>query len=721
MSDSIFSELKRRNVYKVGFAYLVLAWVVVQVTQAAVPAFNMPDWMNTVVFFLGVIGFPFALFFAWAFEITPDGIKKESEISPEESIAAHTGRKLDFIIIGLLIVGMTYFIYESRFESNSSESVTDLTVEMKGSNKVSKDPKNASIAALSLAVLPFVNMSDDKKQDYFVDGLTEELLNSLARIKGLKVTGRTSSFAYKNKNIDLRAIAKELNVNYLVEGSVRKSGENIRITVQLIDADSGAHLFSDIFNRKLVDIFAVQEEVSQQVASALKLNLLYKDNYYSSALESLDYIAVEQLVKARALAKLYNEYGINQAKAILISLNEQYPDTPEIMGLSVFTAMLEISATANVTLTSEDLIQLAQRTLELQPSNADSLYTLAVIFDDFEQTYHLAAEYYKKGIQQYPSQEQFHIGYFRLMRLQYIPCSEILTYLDSIQLNMLSDELSNQFRFSTLRCLDPQAAERLQQLATTENITKFDSPHASALEAFKQARARYQKNPNQRFLTGLIGYYSALNERGKVKQLLQQVDFNSKGFWAGFSFVGAYFDGYSLPYMSMDRLFDARQNDQYYDLHYQYALVMWDLAKKEEKTSAFRRRILALEPPQWSIEHLRMTTPYLTLLHHMGDRERVNHYTNNLLPKLADYRERHPESYYYYKLFEPHFVLATLAENFSLAQQLLDDTPQDHEYWVYGKTAKYTFADKLNVPVIKEFLQKIKTDTKRVRKELGFE
>ncbi|MFT5520223.1 MAG: hypothetical protein ACI9IA_000813, partial [Enterobacterales bacterium] len=213
MANSFFTELKRRNVFKVGVAYLVLAWVVIQVTDSAVPALNMPEWMNTVVFFLGIIGFPFAIFFAWAFEVTPEGIKKESEIAPEDSITSHTSRKLDFTIIGLLVLVAGYFIYESRFQSQSETLVTEKnSVEVDTSKKVSQ-----AVEGSSIAVLPFVDMSPNRDHDYFSDGISEEILNVLAKIPNLKVTSRSSAFAFKGSKINISEVAKKLGVNNVLE------------------------------------------------------------------------------------------------------------------------------------------------------------------------------------------------------------------------------------------------------------------------------------------------------------------------------------------------------------------------------------------------------------------------------------------------------------------------------------------------------------------------
>jgi TolB-like protein/Tfp pilus assembly protein PilF len=265
--NSFFAELKRRNVFKVGVAYLVLAWLLIQITVTAVPALSMPEWVDTVVFFFCILGFPFALFFAWAFEITPEGIKKESDIPSANSIAFDTGRKLNFVIIGLLLLIAGYFIYESRF---SSEDELNLIRQgpLPEIDSMVTNPEGSSIA-----VLPFVNMSSDKEQEYFSDGISEEILNVLAQLPQLKVTSRSSAFAFKGKEISIREVATKLGVSNILEGSVRKSGNRIRITAQLIEATSDTHLWSETYDRELTDIFIIQDEISTAIVKALKSKL----------------------------------------------------------------------------------------------------------------------------------------------------------------------------------------------------------------------------------------------------------------------------------------------------------------------------------------------------------------------------------------------------------------------------------------------------------------
>jgi TolB-like protein len=275
---SFLGELKRRNVVRVGVVYLIAAWLLAQVADLMLENFHAPDWVIQAILVVLMIGFPIALIFAWAFELTPEGLKREHEVDRSQSITPKTGRKLDFIIIGILAVALGYFIWESRFESTSdvipaSAGIQEPSNEaLDGAEESTTKVDEAS--AKSIAVLPFVNMSSDPEQEYFSDGISEEILNSLAKVKELKVAGRTSSFAFKGENQDLRQVGETLGVEHILEGSVRKSGNKVRITAQLIQVDDGFHLWSESYDRELTDVFEIQDEIATAILEQLKAHLL---------------------------------------------------------------------------------------------------------------------------------------------------------------------------------------------------------------------------------------------------------------------------------------------------------------------------------------------------------------------------------------------------------------------------------------------------------------
>ena len=257
-----FAELKRRNVFRVAIAYVVVAWILLQISDVLFPALALPEWGIRLVAALLILGFPLAIFFAWAFELTPEGLKREHEVVRDQSITHETGRKLDFIVIGVLVIALALFVVDKFVWQPKNDADTAAVGVIAESEKK------------SIAVLPFANMSDDPANEYFSDGISEELLNLLAKVPELRVIGRTSSFQFKNKNEDLRVIGEKLGVAHILEGSVRKSGNTVRVTAQLISTSNGSHLWSDTFDRDLDDVFAVQDEIARSVVNALKVKLL---------------------------------------------------------------------------------------------------------------------------------------------------------------------------------------------------------------------------------------------------------------------------------------------------------------------------------------------------------------------------------------------------------------------------------------------------------------
>ena len=266
-----FNELKRRNVVRVGLAYVVVGWLVFQISEILFPVFGTPDWVFKTLVLLIALGLPFALIFAWAFELTPDGVKKTRDVSVTTSVTASTGRKLNFVIIAALVIALSYFIWERQtIRSPATDDAATVADEVTNAPDEAVAEEVVDLKKRSIAVIPFVNMSSDKEQEWFADGLTEEILNSLARTPDLLVSARTSSFAYKGSGDDVQAIAKALGVEHVLEGSVRRSGERLRVTAQLIRANDGFHLWSETYDRTVDDLIDIQENVAIEIANALE-------------------------------------------------------------------------------------------------------------------------------------------------------------------------------------------------------------------------------------------------------------------------------------------------------------------------------------------------------------------------------------------------------------------------------------------------------------------
>src|SRR5438876_630165 len=248
-----FAELKRRNVYKVAIAYAVVAWLLMQVATQVFPFLEIPNWAIRLVIMLIVIGFPIALVIAWAFELTPEGLKR-TEFADELPTKAPRNRAWIYVVIVAGAISVGFFFFGRYTATSKQRGLTELP-------------------AKSIAVLPFVDLSQAKDQEYFCDGISEEILDALAKVEGLRVVARTSSFSFKGKNADVGEIAQKLNVQNVLEGSLRREGNRVRITAQLINARNGFHIWSDTFERELQGVFAVQDEITRSIVDALKIKL----------------------------------------------------------------------------------------------------------------------------------------------------------------------------------------------------------------------------------------------------------------------------------------------------------------------------------------------------------------------------------------------------------------------------------------------------------------
>ena len=310
---NFFAELKRRNVYKVAVVYAVIGWIVMQIASTVLPTFHTPEWALQTLVVIVALGFPVALVLAWAFELTPEGIKRAEDVAPNESITRRTGRKLTAIIIVIAVLAAGLFVFQR------TKRVAGTAV-----NSPAPSPVPSQTNDKSIAVLPFVNMSSDKENAYFVDGLTEEILSRLAQIKALKVPGRTSSFVFKNQNRDLREIGAALGVAHVLEGSVRKSGDRLRITAQLVRTVDGYNLWSQAYDRKLDDVFAIQEEIARAIAEALSVQLKLGGEGKPER-PTQDMAAYGDYLEARALITQRNADNLRRATTLLEAAVQRDP------------------------------------------------------------------------------------------------------------------------------------------------------------------------------------------------------------------------------------------------------------------------------------------------------------------------------------------------------------------------------------------------------------
>lgn len=401
--------------FRVGIAYAVVSWLIMQVTDTFSPALRLPEWFPSAVAFLLLIGLPLALFFAWAFELTPDGIKRESEVDLNRSIAPQNARKLDRMII-IALVAVVGALLLDRYMGEVSPQIGTAPVSEVATEPLEEASEQEraltpviSDSKTSIAVLPFINMSDDRQNEYFSDGISEELLNVLVRIKELRVPSRTSSFTFKGSEENVVEIGRKLQVDHILEGSVRKAGNRIRVTAQLIDVRTDTHLWSDTYTRELDDIFAVQDEIAKAIVEALKLTLSVGDQQKLADHSTSNIEAYNKFLLGR---HLWHQRSVRSLHAAIEAFNEALELDPEYAEAWAALADLYMVLPEYDFGTAERFIPKAREALEIalaiNPESARALSTSGVIKAQYDFDWDGANADLQKALQLEPGYSSVH-------------------------------------------------------------------------------------------------------------------------------------------------------------------------------------------------------------------------------------------------------------------------------------------------------------------------
>ncbi len=523
---SFFSELKRRNVWRVGLAYVFSSWLLLQVIDVVEPIIGMPGWVAKLILVLLAVGLPLALVFSWAYEMTPEGLKREKDVDRSHSITPQTGRRLDRLIIGVLVVAVGLMAVDQYFldrdvEPAPAESVATIETDAAPAEVTQTE-------APSIAVLPFANMSADESSAYFSDGLADTLLHMLAQIREIRVAARTSSFQFRDQNTDITKIAESLNVGTVLEGSVQKAGNKIRVTAQLIEADTGYHLWSGNYDRSLDDVFAIQDEIANEVVSALKVSLLGEsqeklerhetdsvDAYteYLLAINDVNQYTFESLRRAerRFLSALEADpaYAVAWAR-----LGELYLDM-EQFGVGEFREMNEKARDA------------ASRAMDLDPDSAAAIAVLATVERNYGNL-EMAEQLYERAIAAGPNEATARVGLADILserndRLEAIDLLHEALALDPLsptvhrnlaeQYRVLEDYEKALAHLAKIREIEPESPLAWYSKADVE----FERGNwAQALMDYMRAHELDPDDPE--IATGIAEYYLALGMPGDARQ-----------------------------------------------------------------------------------------------------------------------------------------------------------------------------------------------------------
>jgi TolB-like protein/Tfp pilus assembly protein PilF len=399
--NGIISELRRRNVFRVAIAYVVVTWLLLQVVDILVPMLTLPEWVGRLVLLLLIIGFPIALLFAWAFELTPEGVKLEKNVDRSASITHATGRKLDRTIIGVLVVALAAAIFINVQDDPEPEPATAST-EQVSSDEVPE--VTATSEKPSIAVLPFANRSANQSDEFFVDGMHDDLLTQLAKISGLKVISRTSVLQYRDTQKSMKIIGDELGVKALLEGGVQRAGDRIRINVQLIDSRTDEHLWAETYNRELTadNIFEIQEEISLEIAGALHAALSPDEKKRISGRATDSMAAYEAYLIGRQRLATRNADAVEESIDYFKIAVEQDEDFADAIGSLAEAYLIRVN---NGTLSLEEmLIEVRPLAAKLRVLNQENGITYNALggYAEYQGDIELAEAYYRKAIEVSP-------------------------------------------------------------------------------------------------------------------------------------------------------------------------------------------------------------------------------------------------------------------------------------------------------------------------------
>jgi adenylate cyclase len=565
-NSNFFTELKRRNVIRMAGLYLVGAWLLTQVASTVLPTFDVPSWALRGLIITLALGFIPALVFSWVFELTPQGLKRDEEVAPEQSIAPQTARRMNRMIIAVLVLALGYFVFDKfvlvpRRETAKSETALEPN-------------ESRSIAnAKSIAVLPFESLSEDKANAYFADGVQDEILTRLAKISDLKVISRTSTQRFKSATSDLREIAKQLGVANIVEGTVQKTNDQVRVNVQLINALNDAHLWAEIYDRKVTDIFAAESDIAKTIAETLQAKLTGSEKTAMSKKPTANPEAYEFYLKGRFFWN--KRTGADLRKAIDF-FNQAIAKDPNYAlaysGLADSYLLLSPYGAAAPKDSIPQAKAAVKRALELDDTLAEAHASSARILSGFDFDSQRAIAEFERALQLNPNYATAHHWFAAgpLLALGRFDES-IAEGKRSIELDPLS--MINNADFGNDYYFARRYDEAIVQLRKTIEI----EPHSylahfylgEALQLKGQmpdAIAEYRKAvelDDDPFALALLGQsYARVGRRDEANKILTQLNQEAKTRYVDAYGVGLVFLGMGDKNRAMDELERAyREND----------------------------------------------------------------------------------------------------------------------------------------------------------------
>ncbi len=726
----VLEELQRRNVVRVAIGYIVSSWLLIQVADVVLENIGAPAWVMQTILLVLALGFPIVLFFSWAYEVTPEGIKRESEVDRSQSITHVTRRKLDRAITAVLVIALAYFAVDKYVLSERPSAVVTQTV----AESVVEGPAETTTAdeeiGKSIAVLPFVNMSDDKSSEYFSDGLADTVLHMLAQIRELRVAARTSSFKFRDQALDISEIGAQLNVASVLEGSVQRSGDTIRVTAQLIDVSNGYHLWSGNFDRELEDVFAIQDEIANEVVAALKISLLGESDERLVSDDTDNFEAYTEFLLGINDLSSQNTRTLPTAISHLreaIRLDPNYARAHSSLG----RAYLQISDYGLMN-ESEGIVlarNAASRALDIAPESSEALAVLGraeILAGNLQAARNLL----EKAIEIAPNDTSTLEYYASYLRLVSRPEDALAVYRKIIGLDPLNEQ-AYTFRaglLSALQRFDEAAATfaRLREIAPmSANARAFESmsktDQGSLAVATQMMIGAYHLDPDDADLSGEVGrLYLALDMPTEARRWFDRaIEVDSRNWIArsGPLFLNYYLqqndeENFQLARQLLRDGIEDRQSSRFMAL-----IVLVEYAAKTGRHDAALELLDNLFPtlmddPPHGLEKDPVGMMFVGLaLLQSGDVERGSY----LLQKYMDFRSPRDEAY--------GVSRSTIAVKLALgetdeAREMLPEFEKKRYYWEFNRTLlerSHLFDPLREEPAFIEMLESYRTEAEEQR------
>ncbi len=580
-----------------------------------------------------------------------------------------------------------------------------------------------------IVMIPFEQVAGDQQQQQFADGLSELILNNLTRIKGLMVADKGAAFRPSDEKadekIDVTSVAKKLGVDYVLKGTIRKNGQNLRVVAQLLEVKTQTYLFSTVFEQKLNDVFLLQQKISQNVATAVKLSFDPRPNQqqYYNALSKLSYVSLEKLINARAKVHQQIEPALKSAVDTLQALNQQYPHNSEIMGLLAYASSVLASIGAvDESYSRQTEVELAQEALTLDPANIDALMTLYSYYDDF-------ADLRDKNVWITGQMLHYHPGRVTAYKLRLDqlslnrqPCETIQQFFHTLPANIYSSAKVEAYKTVIDSCFSPMdwaAFDQAQRRLINRAVHRFELHRDMKFAGLSQLALRY---PNQRFSSQMYRFELAMGANEAAAQSGAAIDHSKGGYWSWLSTVYATLHDQPIEKKPSDFIdFVHRVFRSAPDPYYVAALTL-ELSKTDNKQ--ILADFLAKVPPF----KINMSTYWeaiglMVLQYHGGEIKQAQDTAQKLLVILTRYRAEDPQSYQFWSLAQVHLMSAMYAGQTEQAEQILNSGFAANEAWWLHDSGliRAILLPWADTDVVKAYMQRIEDDALRARQKFARE